>query len=171
MLQPGNSLTLAPAWGSGSWMQPGGQQRREGPRLLLRVVGLCRVSGSKVRHSTGTAGHGLRLVVAKLWLHVTALPAPSTSLGAHLGHRASRLHCCHPFLGLQEDGSVPSWEANVPSESLAQASPYRRGPAVLCGAGEGLFSCMMEWGWCWSPVVSAMGVGPAAVPRAGAVAE
>ena len=66
---------------------------------------------------------------------------------------------------------MPSWEADVPSESLAQASPHRRGPAALCGAGEGLFSCMMEWGWCLSSVVSAMGVGPASIPRAGAVAE
>lgn len=107
--------------------------------------------------------------MARLRLRVTALLAPSTSLGAHLGPRASYPMGATPRVlpqGQQEDGSMPSQEAEVPSESLAQTSPCGRGTAALHGAGEGLFSRATGSGWCWSPMVSAVGAGPAAVPGA-----
>lgn len=73
---------------------------------------------------------------------------------------------CHPFVGLQEDGSVPSQEAEVLSESLVQTSSHCHEAAALHGAGEGLFSCVMEAGWCWSPTGLAVGAGLAAIPGA-----
>lgn len=80
------------------------------------------------------------------------------------------LSFCHPFLVLQEDGSVPSQEAEVLSESLVQTSSHCHEAAALAGAREGVFSCMMEGGWCWSPIGLAMGAGLAAIPGLGAAA-
>lgn len=67
---------------------------------------------------------------------------------------------------------MPSQEAEVLSESLVQTSSHCHEAVALHGAGEGLFSCVMEGDWCWSTSPwLAMRAGLAAVPGARAAGE